>query len=171
MRVWIVFAAAILVLLCTYNVSAQSVSQRKRKSKEVEDRINKMDEATKQRIFAMKAAGMPKEAIAEKISYTAGGKNIAKRIVDALHDEPEAYDVKKKQNNQKKSTASKPSNSAFPGSSATAKNSNSNVKPPGSSASAKNSNSNVKPPNVNPQSQQTKSNARGSGSASFKRDL
>jgi len=36
----------------------------------------------------MKAAGMPKEAIAEKIAYEAGGKGTAKRIVDALVDEP-----------------------------------------------------------------------------------
>ncbi len=36
----------------------------------------------------MKASGMPKDSIAEKIAYVAGGKNIAKRIVDALHDEP-----------------------------------------------------------------------------------
>lgn len=38
----------------------------------------------------MKASGMPKSAIADKISYEAGGKNTAKRIVDALHDEPKA---------------------------------------------------------------------------------
>lgn len=31
---------------------------------------------------------MPKEAIAEKIAYEAGGKGTAKRIVDALVDEP-----------------------------------------------------------------------------------
>lgn len=31
---------------------------------------------------------MPKEAIAEKIAYEAGGKGTARRIVDALVDEP-----------------------------------------------------------------------------------
>ena len=39
---------------------------------------------------------MPKEAIAEKISYEAGGKGTAKRIVDALVDEPVKLKTKPK---------------------------------------------------------------------------
>ena len=88
-----VLTIALLVMVALSG--AQKYSQRKRRSKEIEDRISKLDEATKKRISAMKASGMPKEAIAEKIAYETGGKNVAKRIVDALHDEPEAKGAKK----------------------------------------------------------------------------
>ncbi len=50
----------------------------------------------------MKASGMPKESIAEKIAYVAGGKNIAKRIVDALHDEPAGRPKKQTKSNVNK---------------------------------------------------------------------
>lgn len=93
MRAVFVLTFALLVLVAFSG--AQKYSQRKRRSKEIEDRISKLDESTKKRISAMKASGMPKEAIAEKIAYVAGGKNVAKRIVDALHDEPEAKGAKK----------------------------------------------------------------------------
>ena len=92
------FATFLLVLLVVSTLAdGQKYSQRKRRSKEIEDRISKLDDATKKSINAMKASGMPKDAIAEKIAYVAGGKNVAKRIVDALHDEPEGkIDHKKK---------------------------------------------------------------------------
>lgn len=67
---------------------SENFSQRRRRTKELEEKLNKLDDATKQRIYAMKASGMPRDAIAEKISYVAGGKGTARRIVDALHDEP-----------------------------------------------------------------------------------
>lgn len=78
----------ICIFLITSYTNAENFSQRRRRTKELEEKINKLDDATKQRIYAMKASGMPKEAIAEKISYVAGGKSTAKRIVEALHDEP-----------------------------------------------------------------------------------
>lgn len=93
MRFILLLTIALLMMVSLSG--AQKYSQRKRRSKEIEDRISKLDEATKKRISAMKASGMPKEAIAEKIAYEAGGKNVAKRIVDALHDEPEAKGAKK----------------------------------------------------------------------------
>jgi hypothetical protein len=83
------FTIMLIVLFAVALTNGQKYSQRKRRSKEIEDRISKLDEATKKRINAMKASGMPKDAIAEKIAYVAGGKNVAKRIVEALHDEPE----------------------------------------------------------------------------------
>src|SRR5690349_4726795 len=91
----LVFILSIVLLALVALSGAQKYSQRKRRSKEIEDRISKLDESTKKRISAMKASGMPKEAIAEKIAYETGGKNVAKRIVDALHDEPEASAAKK----------------------------------------------------------------------------
>lgn len=78
----------VVLIFAIYSANGQKFSSRRRRSKEIEERINNLDEGTKKRIHAMKASGMPKEAIAEKIAYVAGGKNIAKRIVDALHDEP-----------------------------------------------------------------------------------
>jgi len=78
----------IIVILLQFCWAHDSFSQRRRRTKELDEKINKLDDATKQRIYAMKASGMPKEAIAEKIAYVAGGKGTAKRIVDALHDEP-----------------------------------------------------------------------------------
>lgn len=102
----ITFAFLLIVVLMVVFSTGQKFSQRRRRSKEIEERINNLDEGTKKRIHAMKASGMPKEAIAEKIAYTAGGKNIASRIVDALHDEPAT--LPKKQN-KKPQTATKKS--------------------------------------------------------------
>jgi hypothetical protein len=86
------FATILLLVSCLFlffdNISAENFSSRRRRTKELEEKINNLDDGTKQRIYAMKASGMPREAIAEKISYVAGGKQTAKRIVDALHDEP-----------------------------------------------------------------------------------
>lgn len=76
--------ALILSVVCQAH---ESFSNRRRRTKDLDEKINKLDDSTKQRIYAMKASGMPKEAIADKISYVAGGKGTAQRIVDALHDE------------------------------------------------------------------------------------
>ena len=95
------FVILVVVLVLAITVEGQKYSQRRRRSKEIEDRITKLDDGTKKRIHAMKASGMPPEAIAEKISYTAGGKNVAKRIVEAIQDEPA---VKKKAQAPQKAT-------------------------------------------------------------------
>jgi uncharacterized membrane protein len=84
MNIFFVICIVCLVL----QVSTEPFSQRRRRTKELDDKINKIDDGTKQRIFAMKAAGMPHDAIAEKISYQAGGKTTAKRIVDAMLEDP-----------------------------------------------------------------------------------
>lgn len=55
-----------------------------------------IDDATKARINAMKASGMPHEAIAEKVAYETGGKNMAKRIVDAMSSDNSDYTKKQK---------------------------------------------------------------------------
>ncbi len=87
-RIFLLICCAV-VLACFFIQSrAESFSQRRRRTREVEDKLNKLDDATKQRIHAMKASGMPNEAIAEKIAYVAGGKGTAKRIVEALQHEP-----------------------------------------------------------------------------------
>jgi|Transcript_18692 hypothetical protein len=109
-----VLVLCLFVIFClTPNIYAENFSQRRRRTKELEEKINKLDDATKQRIYAMKAAGMPREAIAEKIAYTAGGKGTAKRIVDALHDEaPKRQQAKPKpQATPKKTTNTAPTSS------------------------------------------------------------
>lgn len=86
---FIVSMAILLMLSCLTNTAnAESFSNRRRRSREVEEKLGKLDDATKQRIHAMKASGMPNEAIAEKIAYVAGGKGTAKRIVEAINHEP-----------------------------------------------------------------------------------
>lgn len=87
MKLSFIVLVVLVFTILSFN-EGQKFSQRRRRSKEIEERINNLDEGTKKRIHAMKASGMPKDSIAEKIAYVAGGKNIAKRIVDALHDEP-----------------------------------------------------------------------------------
>jgi hypothetical protein len=106
MRTYLLALCVLFLCLCA-DVAGQKYSQRKRRSKEIEDKISKLDDATKKRIHAMKASGMPKDAIAEKISYVAGGKNVAKRIVDALHDEPEGKVKTKKKAPTRGAAASK----------------------------------------------------------------
>lgn len=101
---------ALLVVLVLS--SGENFAQRRRRSKELEEKLNKLDHATKARIHAMKASGMPREAIAEKIAYVAGDKHTARRIVDALHDDPSAK-VKPTSNKKKPAQAqpnSKPIN-------------------------------------------------------------
>ncbi len=97
-------------VICLLSSNGQKFSQRRRRSKEIEERINNLDEGTKKRIHAMKASGMPKDAIADKISYISGGKNVAKRIVDALHDEPATLPKKKPINVNKPKNTGKTNN-------------------------------------------------------------
>jgi hypothetical protein len=83
----------IVVLMTTVNwketrVEAEVLSKKKRKSKEIENKIEKLSVGTIKRIHGMRASGMPESAIAEKIAYEAGGHNTAKRIVEALGDQP-----------------------------------------------------------------------------------
>lgn len=101
---FIIFLLSFFLLMVTSQ--HENFSQRRRRTKELEEKINKLDPATKQRIYAMKASGMPKEAIAEKITYVAGDKNTAKRIVDALHDDPASKVKSTSSAANKKTTAS-----------------------------------------------------------------
>ncbi len=82
------FLLVVLVLALVAVNAQDSFSQRRRRTKELEEKITKLDDGTKQRIFAMKASGMPHDSIAEKIAYQAGGKTTAKRIVDAMLEDP-----------------------------------------------------------------------------------
>mmetsp|Transcript_24868 Transcript_24868/g.18806 ORF Transcript_24868/g.18806 Transcript_24868/m.18806 type:complete len:125 (-) Transcript_24868:65-439(-) len=83
------FVVVVVLLLAIGSFGIpESFSQRRRRTKELEEKITKLDDGTKQRIFAMKASGMPHDSIADKISYQAGGKTTAKRIVDAMLDDP-----------------------------------------------------------------------------------
>lgn len=79
-------------------------SQNKRMTRETEEKIKKLDMQTKKKILAMHAAGMPRDAIANSISYQTGGnKDAAHRIVEGVKSEAE---FQKKFGNSK--TAQKP---------------------------------------------------------------
>lgn len=102
----------VLLLASPLNAIDNKYTQRRRRTRELDEKINKLDDATKARIHAMKASGMPKEAIAEKIAYTTGGKGNAQRIVEALHDEPPKRPKQPKastNNKNKKTTSSRSS--------------------------------------------------------------
>lgn len=107
-----VILVALLIAVLVTSSSGEAFSQRRRRTKELEEKIGKLDHGTKQRIYAMKASGMPHEAIAEKIAYQAGGKSTAKRIVDALMDDSKgkknSASQKPKPDPRKTTTTSKP---------------------------------------------------------------
>lgn len=112
MMLQLLLIALIFAALVTPS-SGEAFSQRRRRTKELEEKIGKLDDGTKQRIYAMKASGMPHEAIAEKIAYQAGGKSTAKRIVDALMDDSKGKKKnsaapKPKPDPRKTTTTSKP---------------------------------------------------------------
>lgn len=88
MRFFLLSLLVVFLVMTSALASNENFSQRRRRSKELEEKLNKLDTATKSRIHAMKASGMPKDAIADKIAYVAGDKATARRIVDALHDDP-----------------------------------------------------------------------------------
>lgn len=113
-QLFVLSLVLLFVLLLTSPINAidNKYTQRRRRTRELEEKINKLDDATKARIHAMKASGMPKEAIADKIAYTTGGKGNAQRIVDALHDEPPKRPKQPKpntNNKNKKTTSSRSS--------------------------------------------------------------
>jgi uncharacterized membrane protein YvbJ len=130
----------VVVLVATFSNISANFSNRRRRTKELEEKINKLDEGTKQRIYAMKASGMPKEAIAEKISYTTGGKGTAKRIVDALHD-----DTFQRPKQQKATTFTKKTTPVTPTSSTIKKNVNANLNTKPTTTSSSTANKNTKP--------------------------
>ena len=67
---------------------------KKRKSKEIEDKINNLKPEVKSTIHTMKGMGIPEDVIADRIQFDAGSKNTAKRIVQSIGDEPK-FDSKK----------------------------------------------------------------------------
>ena len=56
-----------------------------RANRVVDEKVSGLDEATRRRILAMQQSGMPKEAIAKKIAYVAGGEGTARRMVDRIN--------------------------------------------------------------------------------------
>lgn len=78
------FRALLLLSLLVLLVFAQKNTS-PRKNRMLDDRVNKMDEATKRQVLAMQNAGMPREAIAKKIAYAAGGEGTARRMVDRIN--------------------------------------------------------------------------------------
>jgi hypothetical protein len=75
-----------IVIFCLLQV-ALSAPQRRRESKQVEEKVKTMSEATKRRVLAMQAANTPKEAIAKKMSYEMGGVGAAHRVIDGINAE------------------------------------------------------------------------------------
>lgn len=89
----------ILFIFACILLAVAGVPVTPRASRVVDEKVNAMDEATKKRILAMQQSGMPKEAIAKKISYVAGGEGLARRMVDRINIEEKrkTYAHQKKQ--------------------------------------------------------------------------
>lgn len=85
---------AIIVLLLI-NTSGQAVSKAKRKSKEIENHIDRLPPTTIRMIEEMKTLNIPVDSIADRI-YTQVGKSMttAKRVVEAI-GEPKSNTDKK----------------------------------------------------------------------------
>jgi hypothetical protein len=80
-------ALYILIVFISVLVAVVSQPPRRRESKQVEEKVKNMNPNTKQRILAMQAARMPKEAIAQKVSYEMGGVGAAHRVIDGVNAE------------------------------------------------------------------------------------
>ncbi len=64
-----------------------SIPEKMRQSKDFENKLKGLDVNTKRRVMAMHAAGVPHEAIAQKIQYMAGSKTQASRLVQGIKNE------------------------------------------------------------------------------------
>ena len=64
------------------------VKSQKKMTRELEDKIKKLDPSTKKRILQMTNIGMPKDSIAKTIKYVAGNNiNTAHRIIEGVQAE------------------------------------------------------------------------------------
>ncbi len=89
----IAMLALLLVLSALVLVTAK---ENRRVTKEVEEKVKKLDPATKKRILAMDAAGMPRDAIAHSLNYISGNnKQTAHGIINGV--KVEAQKQKQKQ--------------------------------------------------------------------------
>ncbi len=65
--------------------AAMAQSPKYKQTREMEEKVKNLDPMTKRRVMAMHAAGMPHDAIAEKIQYLAGNNpKQASRLVHGI---------------------------------------------------------------------------------------
>ena len=89
MEIFKLFTVAILLAVCFVIMfwSSPKKATQNRNSRDMDQKMKKVDENTKRRVLAMHAAGVPHDAIAQKIAYAAGGKAQASRLVQAIKSE------------------------------------------------------------------------------------
>jgi hypothetical protein len=88
--------AVLCVILLLSALLLTDSKENRRVTKEVEDKVKKLDPATKKRILAMDAAGMPRDAIAHSLNYISGNnKQTAHGIINGV--KVEAQKQKQKQ--------------------------------------------------------------------------
>ena len=89
-----------IVLVALSAVFLVAAKENRRVTKEVEEKVKKLDPATKKRILAMDAAGMPRDAIAHSLNYVSGNnKQTAHGIINGV--KVEAQKQKQKQDLKK----------------------------------------------------------------------
>ena len=86
--IMLVLAVVLLMISCAHGDAQDIMTKKKRQSKELEQKLEKLSPLTKKSIREMKGLHMPETEIAERIKYEAGGANAAKRIVEAIGEEP-----------------------------------------------------------------------------------
>ena len=77
-------AFLVLVFMALALIGAAAAREQGRSNRVIEEKVQALDEATRRRILAMQNAGMPKDAIAKKIAYSAGGEGTARRMLDRI---------------------------------------------------------------------------------------
>lgn len=75
------------------------VTCQRKMTRELEDKVKKLDPSTKKRILQMANIGMPKDSIAKTIKYIAGNNiNAAHRIIEGVQAEHQSAINKAKLN-------------------------------------------------------------------------
>ena len=92
-----------IVLLCILWLAVVSAGTKQQKeSAHIEEKIRKLDHATKQQILMMQHVNIPKDVIAKKISGAVGGsKATAHRVIDGVNKQNKADKMEKMSRNKR----------------------------------------------------------------------
>ena len=94
--------ALFVVLLALVCGPAGAATKQQRESAHIEEKIRKLDHATKQTVLLMQHSNIPKEVIAKKISQAVGGSTAtAHRVIDGITRQAEADKLEKLARNKR----------------------------------------------------------------------
>lgn len=98
-----------IVLLCfLWFTVASAATKQQKESAHIEEKIRKLDHATKQQILMMQHVNVPKDVIAKKISQAVGGSTAtAHRVIDGVNKQHKADKVEKMSRNKRAQASSR----------------------------------------------------------------